>query len=107
LAKGHLQLQSLEFVRHVGLDVCAHLLASPLLDSVESLVDIHLGGSLWFERDCERGLLCMCCSSCTVCLWYTVGASSLCAAVVACVVVEDSGSWSWSKRWCMRTGAQW
>jgi hypothetical protein len=59
LTEGHLQLQRLEFIRHVGLDVCAHLLARPLLDSVESLVDIHFGGRLWSERDCGWGSLCM------------------------------------------------
>lgn len=43
LSQGHLEFEGLEFVRHIGLDIRAHLLSSPLLNSVEALVDIHLG----------------------------------------------------------------
>ena len=39
----HLHLQGLEFIRHIGLGLRAHLLSRPLLDSVELFVDIHLG----------------------------------------------------------------
>jgi hypothetical protein len=38
----HLHLQSLELLGNVGLGLRAHLLAGPLLDPVELLVDIHL-----------------------------------------------------------------
>ncbi len=38
----HLHLQSLEFFGDVGLGLRSHLLAGPLLDPVELLVDIHL-----------------------------------------------------------------
>lgn len=42
----HFHLQSFEFFGDIGLGLRAHLLASPLLDPVELLVDIHLCGWL-------------------------------------------------------------
>ena len=41
----HFHFQSLEFFGDVGLGLRSHLLTGPLLDPVELLVDIHLGGS--------------------------------------------------------------
>ena len=47
MAEGHLHLQGLEFIRHSGLGLLAHLLPSPLLDAVKFLVEIHrCGGSM-------------------------------------------------------------
>jgi hypothetical protein len=47
----HLHLQSLELFGDIGLGLRSHLLAGPLLDPVELLVDIHLGGSLKLDDE--------------------------------------------------------
>ena len=44
MAECHLHLQGLELIRHSGLGFLAHLLPSPLLDTVKFLVDIHRCG---------------------------------------------------------------
>jgi len=41
LSQGHLDLQHLEVIGVVGLDLAAHALATPLLEAVEFLVDVH------------------------------------------------------------------
>lgn len=41
LPQGHLDLQHLEVIGVVGLDLAAHALATPLLEAVELLVDVH------------------------------------------------------------------
>jgi len=45
----HLHLQRLELIGDVRLGLRAHLLAGPLLDPVEFLVDIHLCGCVKLE----------------------------------------------------------
>jgi len=46
MTKGHFHFQGTEFFRYAGLCFCAHLLTSPLLDTVKFLVDIHFGRCL-------------------------------------------------------------
>ena len=41
MSQSHLEFQSLEFVRYVGLSLCTHLLPSPLLDTTDLLADVH------------------------------------------------------------------
>jgi len=41
LSQGHLDLEHLEVLRGVGLDLAAHALATPLLEAVELLIDVH------------------------------------------------------------------
>jgi hypothetical protein len=41
LSQGHFDLQHLEVIGVVGLDLAAHALATPLLEAVEFLVDVH------------------------------------------------------------------
>lgn len=43
MADAHFRFQSFEVVGDVSLDLATHSLPSPLLEAVESLVDIHLG----------------------------------------------------------------
>lgn len=52
----HFQLQRFELLGDVGLGLRAHLLAGPLLDPVELLVDVHLFGLL--NSACET-VLCL------------------------------------------------
>lgn len=52
----HLHFQELELFRDTRLGLCAHLLARPLLDPVELLVDIHLGGM--YKREIESSGVC-------------------------------------------------
>lgn len=40
----HLKLKSLEFVGCSSLDLLAHSLVRPLLHTVKSFADVHLGG---------------------------------------------------------------
>jgi hypothetical protein len=44
MPQSHLHFQELELFRDARLGLCTHLLTRPLLDPVELLVDIHLGG---------------------------------------------------------------
>lgn len=41
LSQGHLDLEHLEVLRGVGLDLAAHALATPLLEAIELLIDVH------------------------------------------------------------------
>lgn len=43
MTDAHFRFQGFEVIRDVGLDFTTHSLPSPLLEAVESLVDIHLG----------------------------------------------------------------
>lgn len=43
MTDAHFRFQSFEVVGDVGLDFTSHSLPSPLLEAVESLVDIHIG----------------------------------------------------------------
>ena len=46
MTKCHLHFQRVEFFRDAGFGFGTHLLARPLLDAVELLVDIHFSGGM-------------------------------------------------------------
>lgn len=43
LSHAHLRLHCLEIIRQAGLGLPAHAFSSPLFESADSLVDVHVG----------------------------------------------------------------
>ena len=65
MSQGHFHFQCVEFFRNAGFGFGAHLLAGPLLDAVEFLVDIHPGG-FCSQILCAVLFVCLFCGRCVM-----------------------------------------